>query len=340
MKPLAFSFENTVTEVHLERAFRLPRAEHASARLYVFDANTSTLFGRNARPQAEIGTGEPNKSWESASVIQTAALENELTRGSTMVGIGGGLVCDVTAFCASIYMRGCGLVLVPTTLLAMVDAAVGGKTGINYLGYKNIVGSFYPARTVYVFAETLATLPEREYRSGLAEVIKTALIGDRTLYVLLERERSGIEKRDPDLLRDIIGRCIAVKGKIVERDPREDGVRAHLNLGHTFAHALESAAGLARWTHGEAVAWGMARAMDLGCRLGITDRAYADGVKALLVSYGFQIEKVGIDPQVITSAMRKDKKRRHAALRFVLQRDLCVTVVEEVEESAARAAID
>jgi 3-dehydroquinate synthase len=222
----------------------------------------------------------------------------------------------------------------------MVDAAVGGKTGINFQGYKNIIGSFYPASTVYVFTETLATLSEREYFSGMAEVIKTALLDDRTLYAMLESEKLAIERRDPDLLREVIGRCIAVKGRYVEKDPREEGVRAHLNLGHTFAHALEAVAGLARWTHGEAVAWGMARAMDLGCRLGVTEPGYAERVKALLASYGFKLDKVGLDPGAVTAAMRKDKKRQQAALRFVLQRDLCETFVEEVEEGAARAVID
>ena len=182
------------------------------------------------------------------------------------------------------------LVLAPTTLLAMVDACLGGKTGIDFLGYKNLVGTFYPASLIVVAPAGLRSLPEQEFRAGIAEAIKTAIIGDRALFDLLRDAKTEIDARDDGILAKIVRRSLAVKGRIVEEDPMESGIRAKLNLGHTFGHALESATGFSSWRHGEAVAWGIGRAIALGLRLGLTDRPFAEEVEALLRLYGFRLD--------------------------------------------------
>ena len=189
------------------------------------------------------------------------------------------MVCDLTAFAASLYMRGCRLTLVPTTLLAMVDAALGGKTAVNLGSAKNLVGTFYPAEElVHLDPRPGHAAAQRELRCGLAEAIKTALLGDADLLDLLRRPARGAAPRgDPAALEQTVFRCLAVKGRIVENDLRESGERAVLNLGHTFAHALESATGFRRYRHGEAVAWGLGRALELGVALGVTARAAGQG---------------------------------------------------------------
>ena len=324
------------SEVIVERDFTLPTT---AGGLYFFDENTTRLFGPNATESVVIQGGERNKNWPSVESILKRALETGLARDSRFTGVGGGIICDMTAFAASLYMRGCRLELVPTTLLAMVDAGLGGKTGVNFEGYKNMVGSFYPAEKVYIFPAVLGSLPEREYRTGLAEVIKTAMLGDRQLYEMLQREQGRIESREESVLREVILRCIAVKGRFVEEDLREAGTRAYLNLGHTFAHALEAEQKFKGWTHGEAVAWGMAKAMDLGVLMGTTTPEYAESVLNLLGSYGFRTTVEGIDPDSLIEAMAKDKKKRKGRLRVVLQKDLGKTVVVEADMAVLRKVI-
>jgi 3-dehydroquinate synthase len=329
---LEFRFGEFASRVELDRELRLAMPPE-SRWLAVFDRNTRALFGRDVEDAVVLPPGERRKGWAGIRTIHRAALRRELTRGDAMIGVGGGIVCDMTAFAASVYMRGCRLILVPTTLLAMVDAAVGGKTGINFSGYKNMIGSFYPAEEIRVFISSLQSLSLREYRNGLAEVIKTALLGDRDLYEILVHQRERILSRDPQLLMEVVRSCVALKGALVEKDFREGGIRAHLNLGHTFAHALQSVESFRGRTHGEAVAWGIGKAMELGTRLAVTDPGYAEQVKALLASYGFGLTVKGLDPSRLSAAMRKDKKRLGESLRFVLQRKLGQTVVREVEDA-------
>jgi 3-dehydroquinate synthase len=330
---LEFRFGGFASRVDLDQEFHLPKPPE-SRWLAVFDKKTHTLFGRGVEDAVVLPMGERNKGWGSIRAVLRAALRRELSRRDAMIGIGGGMVCDMAAFAASVYKRGCRLILVPTTLLAMVDAAVGGKTGINLSGYKNMVGSFYPAGEIKIFISSLRSLSQREYRNGLAEVIKTALLGDQKLYDILSNRRERILSRDPELLVEVVRSCIALKGSLVEKDLREEGVRAQLNLGHTFGHALESAVGFRGWSHGEAVAWGIGKAMDLGLRLGVTEPGYADRVKRLLEGYGFRLTAGDLDAGKILGAMRKDKKRLGESLRFVLQRKLGETVVREIEDTA------
>jgi len=309
-----------------------------ASRFFIADGNTARYVPDEGTP-AVIPNGESSKSWAELERLLGLMLEADLTRAAVVVGVGGGVVTDLSALAASLYMRGCRLVLAPTTLLAMVDAAIGGKTGVNFGGYKNMIGTFYPASEVRIATATLATLPEREYLGGLAEVIKTALLGDEELLRLLETEPRTVLARDPDLLDRIVWSCVQVKGDIVEADLTETGIRAYLNLGHTFAHALESVQGLGAWSHGEAVAWGLARASELGLAAGLTDPSYAARVRELLERYGYRVGPIPEATDAIRDAMRRDKKRRGAAIRFVLQRSLGDTMVTEVEPSLLDAVL-
>jgi 3-dehydroquinate synthase len=285
-----------------------------------------------------IPAGETSKSWENLHRILERCASVGMGRDGSIGGVGGGVVCDIAAFAASLYMRGCGLVLVPTTLLAMADASLGGKTGVDFMGYKNLVGSFYPAPRILISAAAVASLPEREYLSGLAEVIKTALIGDQQLFLMLERQRAAVMARDPTTVEAMIRRCIAVKGRIVEEDPRETGARALLNLGHTFGHALETASGFSGWTHGEAVAWGMGRALAAGARLGLTDTGLRQRAESLLRAYGFRLDdRPGY--AALAPAMERDKKRRGGRIRLVMVYGMCDVRVVEVSEGDVAAVL-
>jgi 3-dehydroquinate synthase len=310
--PLTFNIGGVTTEVAFGTGPSCPEAS-----VTVFDANTAAEFGGVASNPVRLPAGEKAKQWESVNAVLTRCAGLALGRDATIAGVGGGVICDITAFAAALYMRGCRLVLVPTTLLAMVDASMGGKTGIDFLGYKNLVGTFYPAHRIVIAPAALKSLPDREYVSGLAEVIKTALIGDADLLSLLERARERILSREPTVVEEMIRRCLAVKGRIVEADPREKGDRAVLNLGHTFGHALESASGFTGWTHGEAVAWGIGRSLSAGLRFGMTDPVFARRVRALLRLYGYRLEAdAGFD--ALEPAFGLDKKRRSGGTRLVI----------------------
>ncbi len=309
--------------------------------LGVFDRTVRRLYGFQPARAVVLPAGEKAKSWRYAERILERALESGLGRDGRLMGVGGGVVCDLTAFAASLYMRGCRLALYPTTLLAMVDAALGGKTALNLGGAKNLVGTFYPAEELVIWVRALATLPPRELRCGLAEAIKTALVGDQELLELLSARRDDLLQAEPEAIGQTVRRCLAVKGRIVENDLREAGGREVLNLGHTFAHALESATGFRRYRHGEAVAWGLGRALELGAALGVTDRRLAADLAALLAGYGFQLGRpAGVAPGELLAAMRADKKRRAGDLRVVLLRGIGQAEVRAVEERAVLAALE
>jgi 3-dehydroquinate synthase len=333
----ALSF--TIGSVRTEVVFS-PRVAFGGSSVTVFDSHTYGLFGAGAANPVTLPTGESSKSWVSVQAVLEGCTARGMGRDGEIVGVGGGVVCDITAFAASLYMRGCGLTLVPTTLLAMVDAALGGKTGIDFLGYKNLVGTFYPASRIIIAAAAVQSLPEREYLSGLAEVIKTALIGDGELFALLSAERAAVMARETTVVEEMIRRSLVVKGRIVEEDPKESGIRAVLNLGHTFGHALETATGFTGWTHGEAVAWGIGRALAAGVRMGITDPGFAHQVESLLRAYGFRLQ-APVRLEALLPGLRHDKKRRGGALKLVIP---CgagdVRIREAVEEDLAAVLTD
>jgi len=314
-------FENFQTNITFTKSKEMT---FEGVKLLVSDTNTQSLIDQTS--QVVLPPGEAHKDWSSVDVILKKALELGLTRDSVIAGLGGGVITDMTAFAASLYMRGTKLVLIPTTLLAMVDAAFGGKTGVDYGGYKNMVGTFYPAGELVIAVDFLKTLPAEEYKSGMAEVIKTAMLGDEDLLGLLEQNYQRIQKKDLGILEEIVQRCLKVKGSFVEADLKEGGIRAHLNLGHTFGHALESLTGFSGLSHGEGVAWGIRQALQVGETLGLTDSAYRTRITKLLDLYAFD-HRTNYTPQQILGAMEKDKKKKGGDLRFILQKNILETEI-------------
>jgi 3-dehydroquinate synthase len=271
----------------------------------------------------EVAEGEGAKSLREAERLWDGFLAHGLDRASPVVAVGGGVVGDLAGFAAASFMRGVPVVQVPTTLLAQVDASVGGKVAVNHPRGKNLIGAFHQPRLVLIDPETLRTLPEREYRSGLAEVVKTGAALNADLFATLESGVDALRRRDPNLLEAVVATCCQEKARIVEQDEREEtGVRMVLNYGHTVGHALEALSGYRRWLHGEAVAIGMAAAGRLAVRLGWTDSRTADRQDALLQGIGLPVRFTGIDPREIADALRHDKKARDGRVPFVLLRTL------------------
>jgi 3-dehydroquinate synthase len=310
--------------------------------LVVCDEHTEALARNFTESSARVTLppGEEYKNWEGVEAILREAAKRGLGRDGLFIGIGGGVITDLTAFAASIYMRGARLVLVPTTLLAMADAALGGKTGFDLEGLKNLAGSFYPAETIIIALEALTTLPEREWKSGMAELIKTAVLDrDSGTLKLLEDPRSLRCEPGPEL-EALLTRAVQIKGAVVEADPRETGTeRALLNLGHTFGHALESAAGLGKLSHGEAVAWGMARSCEFGLELGISPPERVKIILDILEAWGYETRApypgLAIDTQRFHEALHADKKKKDGTLRFIVpdvERACSVAITKELEE--------
>ncbi len=325
-------FETIIRFAEREECFA---GENRRKSLLVFDEHTAKVFrgsirGNKARETITLPAGEEHKNFGSVEAILKKALHAGMSRDDVFYGAGGGVICDITAFAASLYMRGTGCILIPTSLLAMVDASIGGKTGIDYEGYKNMVGTFYPAKEIRICIGVLDSLPEHEYRSGLAEVIKHALLGDQRLLRLLEKERAKVLRREPEAVQAMVSSSIELKGNVVEADFREEGDRAFLNFGHTFGHALESSRGFSTYSHGEGVAWGIHAALLAGCYMGITDAAYKERVKSLLLEYGFTLKVEG-NPRTLLNAMCFDKKRRKGKTRFVLQKGFGETLISGID---------
>ena len=241
-----------------------------------------------------------------------------IDRHSLIIAVGGGVVGDVAGFAASACLRGVALVQIPTTLIAQVDSAVGGKTGVNLPEGKNLVGTFYPARLVLVDFAMLKPLPERQYRGGLAEVIKYGIIADAKLFAYLEKNFDAVLRRDPNSLAYIISRSLEIKAHVVSRDERESGHREILNFGHTFGHALETITNYRTYQHGEAVAWGMMAAALLGHEIGLTPADEVSRIVSLVRRMGPLPPWPRVPPRKLIAAMRSDKKARAGKLRFVL----------------------
>jgi 3-dehydroquinate synthase len=239
-------------------------------------------------------------------------------RHSLVVAVGGGVVGDVAGFAAAAYLRGVKLVHIPTTLVSQVDSSIGGKTGVNLPEGKNLVGAFYPPQLVLTDPDLLGTLSDREFRGGVAEVIKHAVIADSQMFSFLEKNTEKVLRRDRQTLAFLIPRNVQIKARVVSRDERESGLREILNYGHTFAHALESATRYRRYQHGEAVAWGMMAAAFLGHELGLTRADDVSRIVALICQLGQLPPWPQVPPASLLRAMRSDKKTRAGILRFVL----------------------
>lgn len=290
----------------------------------------------------EIPAGESSKSLAQLENLWTRMLDSGTDRGSLVVAVGGGVVGDLAGFAAAAFARGIRLVQIPTTLLSQVDSSVGGKTGINLPGAKNIVGAFWQPSLVVIDSATLESLPPREFASGLAEVAKYGVILLPELFAYLEDNYQRILDKQPDVLAKIIADSCRAKAQVVMEDERETtGRRAILNYGHTFAHALESGTGYGTLLHGEAVSIGMHMAACLARRLGHIDAAFVDRQAHLLEQLGLPVQYDQVDPAVLWELMQRDKKVEHGKLRFVLPSRMGhVELVGGIERAQVVAAIE
>ncbi len=303
---------------------RLKQLGLSGKAVIVSDTNIAPLYGAHVQDALRLAginsqlvlipAGEVHKTMETVTVLWEDFLQAGLERGSTVVALGGGVVGDLAGFAAAVFLRGMNWVILPTTLLAMVDSSLGGKTGADLPQGKNLVGAFHPPRLVVADPLTLATLPEVELRSGLAEVVKHAVIGDPALF---ESCQMGWKSVRSDWV-DIVRRAMAVKVRVIEEDPFEKGPRAALNLGHTVGHAVEQASGY-RLRHGEAVAIGMVAEARLSERLKLAEKGLAETIAATIHGLGLPTEiPAGLDRESIERAMQVDKKRAGGSVRFAL----------------------
>jgi len=273
-----------------------------------------------------IEAGEDQKTPATVGLIHDACLERRLERGSLIVALGGGVVGDMAGFAAATWLRGIAVVQVPTTLLAMVDAAIGGKTGVNHPGGKNLIGAFHQPRLVLVDPDTLGTLPSREFRAGMAEVIKYGVIGDALLFSDLERAAladpaaglASLEAVGQPLLQTLLERSAAAKARVVAADEREGGLRAILNYGHTLGHVLETLSGYGTFLHGEAVAIGMLAAGELSLELGLWSQEDQARQRAVIASAGLPLRWPSLESDRVLACLQADKKVRDGRVRFVL----------------------
>ncbi|ESP94823.1 MULTISPECIES: 3-dehydroquinate synthase [Pseudoalteromonas] len=282
-----------------------------------------------------IPDGEQYKSLDWFEKICAFLLENNCGRDTCLIALGGGVIGDLTGFVASAYQRGVPFIQIPTTLLSQVDSSVGGKTAVNHPLGKNMIGAFYQPKAVFIDTNSLNTLPAREFSAGMAEVIKYGLIYDADFLTKLESDATQLKSLNTESLNQIIYRCCEIKAEIVAKDEKEAGLRALLNLGHTFGHAIEAQMGYGNWLHGEAVAAGIALAMELGQQRGDINKAEVTRVRNLLAQYDLPTSP----PTEMTSEqfihhMRKDKKNKKGKIRFIVPTSLGVCeLVDDVSDA-------
>lgn len=292
----------------------------------------------------QLPDGEEHKTWQTLNLIFDALLENGCDRKTVLFALGGGVVGDMTGFAAACYMRGVPFVQVPTTLLAQVDSSVGGKTAINHPLGKNMIGAFYQPLLVVCDLSTLDTLPQRELSAGLAEVIKYGPIADMAFMEWLESSMDALLARDRDALAHAVRRSCEIKAWVVGQDEREAGLRAILNFGHTFGHAIEAGMGYGAWLHGEGVGAGMVMAIELSHRLGLVDAAYVQRLRALVQRAGLPLHGPVLDAADnagrYLELMRVDKKAEAGEIRFVLIEGPGRAVVRAAPDALVREVID
>ncbi len=288
--------------------------------------------------------GEAHKDWQTLNLIFDALLQNNCDRKTVLFALGGGVVGDMTGFAAASYMRGVPFVQVPTTLLAQVDSSVGGKTGINHPLGKNMVGAFYQPQRVLCDLGTLKTLPPREVSAGLAEVIKYGPIADMAFLDWIEAHIEALVARDVQALAHAVRRSCEIKAQVVSQDEREGGLRAILNFGHTFGHAIEAGLGYGDWLHGEAVGCGMVMAAHLSQALGLVDAAFVQRLTRLIAAAGLPVRGPVLDASDnagrYLALMRVDKKAEAGAIRFVLIDGPGRACMRGAEDALVRAVID
>jgi 3-dehydroquinate synthase len=287
-----------------------------------------------------IPDGERFKNLQTVGRIYDALLRGEADRGAVLVAVGGGVVGDTAGFAAATYMRGIALVHVPTTLLAQVDSSIGGKVGVNHSQGKNLIGAFHQPVLVAVDPSLLDTLPRREFRAGLYEVVKYGMIAEKPLFDRVARDLTALFARNPIALEPVISACCRIKASVVEADEREDGLRRILNFGHTSAHALEAVTKYRRFRHGEAVAYGMLAASEVAAARNIMPGADRDALAKLIVQLG-PLPPVGdLSATQVVAAMRRDKKVLNGRLKFVITPSIGqAIVIDDVDEKELTRAL-
>jgi 3-dehydroquinate synthase len=288
----------------------------------------------------EMPDGERWKRLATLEKLAEKLVQQGADRGAMLIAFGGGVVGDVTGFLASIYMRGVGVIQIPTTVVAQLDAAIGGKTGVNLQAGKNLLGTFHQPRAVLVDPAVLKTLPMRQYRAGLYEALKCGIIGDAGLFRLFEEQHKEILAREPSVVEKLIADSVRLKASVVSADEREGGLRQVLNLGHTVGHALEAETGYKLLLHGEAVGWGLLAATHIALSSGKLDSVTAGRIMNAVLALG-ELPRMNIKPASILKRLKFDKKTRQGAVHFVLPREIGkVEITSDVGEPAVRAAIE
>lgn len=284
--------------------------------------------------------GEAHKNWETLNRIFDALLTGHADRKTTLIALGGGVIGDMAGFAAACYMRGVPFIQVPTTLLAQVDSSVGGKTGINHPLGKNMIGAFYQPLAVIADIGAIRTLPEREVAAGIAEIIKTGAIADAEFFDWIEANIEALNRREPSALAHAVKRSCEIKASVVAADEREGGLRAILNFGHTFGHAIEAGLGYGEWLHGEAVGCGMTMAADLSVRLGHLDDAARKRLVAVVVAAHLPVRAPALGDARYIELMKVDKKAEAGAVKFVLLKRLGETLIGGAPDDVVRATLE
>ncbi len=288
----------------------------------------------------EVPDGERYKNLDTIEDLAEKLVKRGADRKSVFIALGGGVVGDMTGFIASIYMRGVDFVQIPTTLLAQVDASVGGKTGVDLKAGKNLVGTFYQPKAVFIDPGVLNTLPDREYRAGLFEALKCGIISNPEIFGFMEEQRTKVLQREPDALEWLIAECVRVKAEVVSADEHEMGLRRILNFGHTIGHALEAETGYKQFLHGEAVAWGMIGASMIAAAMQRTESETARRIISTTLAYA-PLPKVEARSKRIVSRLRTDKKTMNGIVHFVLPVEIGKVEIErDVPEKTVIQAID
>lgn len=315
----------------------------------ISDEQVAELYAQRAEETLEasgvqmelfvLPPGEEQKSLATVSGLYDKLIAGRFDRRTTVIALGGGVIGDLAGFVAATYLRGVPWVQLPTTLLAQVDASIGGKTGVNHPWGKNLIGAFHQPKFVLIDPETLETLPQQEFHAGLGEVVKYALIQDGGLFTTLERELEGLMTKDHELLEETVAACCRIKARIVAQDEREAGERRALNFGHTIGHALEAAADYRALRHGEAVIWGMRAATWLSCRKGLLPQSEHRRIRELLLKLP-QAPLPQLEPQAPLERIYRDKKVRNGRVNFVFLKGIGQPLVsDDVTDEELQAAI-
>lgn len=304
----------------------------------VSDTNVAPLYEESLRASLEeldakictfiFEAGEKNKNLDTVQNLYETLIQNELDRKSILIALGGGVVGDLTGFAAATYLRGIEFIQIPTTLLAQVDSSVGGKTGVDFLKYKNMVGAFHQPSLVYMNLNTLRTLPSQQFICGMGEVLKTGLICDKTFYDFVCISRKNVEAMELSVISKMVRRCCEIKAGVVERDPKEQGERALLNLGHTIGHAVEKLMDF-HLLHGQCVGIGMIAAAYISMKRGLLTAKEYENIRTGCRDYGLPLSVRGLEEKDILKATKKDKKMENGSIKFILMDGIGKTYIDK-----------